>query len=46
MLAMENYLESLPIIEIKVCDDKFDFITQDIDDFKDPFGIEFPTIDY
>ena len=46
MLAMENYLESLPIIEIKVCDDKFDFNTQDIDDFEDPFGIEFPTINY
>ena len=46
MLAMENYLESLPIIEIKVCDDKFDFNTQDIDDFEDPFGIEFSTINY
>ena len=37
---------SAAIIEIKVCDDKFDFNTQDIDDFKDPFGIEFPIIDY
>ena len=46
MLAMENFLESLPVIKIKVCDDKFDFDTQDIDDFEDPFGIEFPTIDY
>ena len=46
MLAMENYLESLPIIEIKVCEDKIDFNTQDIDDFEDPFGIEFPTINY
>ena len=46
MLAMENFLESLPVIKIKVCDDKFDFNTQDIDDFKDPFGVEFPTIDY
>ena len=46
MLAMEKYLESLPIIEIKVCDGKFDFNTQDIDDFEGPFGIEFPTIDY
>ena len=43
MLAMENFLESLPVIKIKVCDDKFDFNTQDIDDFEDPFGIEFPT---
>ena len=46
MLAMENFLESLPVIKIKVCVDKFDFNTQDIDDFEDPFGIEFPTIDY
>ena len=46
MLAMENFLESLPVIKIKVCDDKFDFDTQDIDDFEDPFGIEFPTIDF
>ena len=46
MLAMEIYLKSLPLIKIKVCDDKFDFNTQDIDDFEDPFGIEFPTIDY
>ena len=46
MLAMENFLESLPVIKIKVCDDKFDFNTQDIDDFEDPFGIEFSTIDY
>ena len=46
MLAMENFLESLPVIKIKVCDDKFDFNTQDINDFEDPFGIEFPTIDY
>ena len=38
MLAMEIYLKSLPLIKIKVCDDKFDF--------EDPFGIEFPTIDY
>ena len=45
ILAMENFLESLPVIKIKVCDDKFDFNTQDIDDFEDPFGIEFPTID-
>ena len=43
---MEIYLKSLPLIKIKVCDDKFDFNTQDIDDFEDPFGIEFPTIDY
>ena len=46
MLAMENFLESLPVIKIKLCDDKFDFNTQDIDDLEDPFGIEFPTIDY
>ena len=46
MLAMEIYLKSLPLIKIKVCDDKFDFNTQDIDNFEDPFGIEFPTIDY
>ena len=46
MLAVEFYLKSLPLIKIKVCDDKFDFNTQDIDDFEDPFGIEFPTIDY
>ena len=46
MLAIENFLESLPVIKIKVCDDKFDFNTQDINDFEDPFGIEFPTIDY
>ena len=46
MLAMEIYLKSLPLIKIKVCDDKFDFNTQDIDDYEDPFGIEFPTIDY
>ena len=46
MLAMENFLESLPVIKIKVCYDKFDFNTEDIDDFEDPFGIEFPTIDY
>ena len=46
MLAMEIYLKSLPVIKIKVCDDKFDFITQDVDDFEDPFVIEFPTIDY
>ena len=38
MLAMEIYLKSLHFIKIKVCDDKFDF--------EDPFGIEFPTIDY
>ena len=38
MLAMENFLESLPVIKIKVCDDKFNF--------QDLFGIEFPTIDY
>ena len=46
MLAMEIYLKSLPLIKIKVCDDEFDFNTQDIDDFEDPFGIEFPTLDY
>ena len=38
-----DFCEFLPPIKIKVCDDKFDFNTQDIDD---PFGIEFPTIDY
>ena len=46
MLTMDNYLKSLPLIKIKVCDDKFDFNTQDIDDFEDPFGIEFPSIYY
>ena len=46
MLAMEIYLESLPLIKVKVCDDKFDFNTQDEEDYEDPFGIEFPTIDY
>ena len=46
MLALQNFLESLRVIKIKVCDDKFDFNTQDIDDFEDPFGIKFPTIDY
>ena len=30
MIAMEIYLKSLPLIKIKVCDDKFDFNTQDI----------------
>ena len=30
MLAMENFLESLTLIKIKVCDDKFDFNTQDM----------------
>ena len=44
MLAI--YLKSLPLIKIKVCDDKFDFNTQVIDDFEDPFGIEFPATDY
>ena len=38
MLVMEIYMKSLPLIKIKVCDDKFDF--------EDPFGIEFLTIDY
>ena len=46
MLTMESYLESLPIIRIKTCDDEFDFDTQDEDDFVNPFEIEFPTIDY
>ena len=38
-------MKSLPLIKIKVCNDKFDFNTQDIDYFEDPFGIKFPTID-
>ena len=46
MLAMEIYLKSLPLIKIKVCDDEFDFNTQDEEDYEDPFGIEFPTIEY
>ena len=46
MLAMETYLESLPFIKIKVCDDEFEFDTQDIDDFEDIFGLEFPTLNY
>ena len=46
MLAMEIYMRSLPLIKIKSCDDEFDFKTQDIDDFEDPFEIEFPTLYY
>ena len=45
MLTMEIYLKILPLIKIKVCDDNFDMNIQDIDDFEDPFGIEFPTIE-
>ena len=44
MLTMESYLESLPIIKIKVYDDKFDLNTQDEEDFVNPFEIEFPTL--
>ena len=46
MLAMEKYIQGCPLIKIKSCDDKFDFNTQDIDDFEDPLGIVFPTLDY
>ena len=46
MLALQNFLENLPIIKIKVGDDKFDFDNEDIDNFDDPFAIEFPTIEY
>ena len=46
MLAMEIYLKSLPLIKIKVCGHNFDMNIQDIDDFEDPFGLEFPTINY
>ena len=46
MLALQNFLENLPILKIKVGDDKFDFDNEDIDNFDDPFGIEFPTIEY
>ena len=46
MLAMEIYLKSLLLIKIKVCDDNFNMNIQDIDDFEDPLGIEFPTINY
>ena len=46
MLAMEIYLKSLPLIKIKICDDKIDIITQDINDYEDAFEIEFPTIEY
>ena len=46
MLIMESFLETLPIIRIKVYDDKFDFVTQDIDDYENSFEIEFPTLNY
>ena len=46
MLALQKFLENLPILKIKVGDDKFDFDNEDIDNFDDPFGIEFPTIEY
>ena len=46
MSTMESYLESLPIIKIKLYDDKFDLNTQDEEDFVNPFEIEFPTINY
>ena len=46
MLAMEIYLKSLPLIKIKVCDDEFDFNTQDEEDYEDPFETEFPAIEY
>ena len=46
MLAMEIYLKSLPLIKIKICDDKIDIITQDINDYEDAFEIQFPTIEY
>ena len=46
MLTMESYLESLPIIKIKLYDDKFDLNTQDEEDFVNPFEIEFPTLSY
>ena len=46
MLAMEIYLKSLPLIKIKICDDKIDIITQDINDYEDAFEIEFPAIEY
>ena len=46
MLAMEIYLKSLPLIKIKICDDKIDIITQDINNYEDAFEIEFPNIEY
>ena len=46
MLALQKCLKNLPILKIKVGDDKFDFDNEDIDNFDDPFGIEVPTIEY
>ena len=46
MLTMESYLESLPIIKIKVYDDKFDLNNHDEDTFVNPFEDEFPTLNY
>ena len=46
MLTMESYLESLPIIKIKVYDEKFDLNNYDEDIFVNPFEDEFPTLNY
>ena len=46
ILTMESYLESLPIIKIKVYDDKFDLNNHDEDIFVNPFEDEFSTLNY
>ena len=46
MLTMESYLESLPIIKIKLYDEKFDLNNHDEDIFVNPFENEFPTLNY
>ena len=45
-LTMESYLESLPIIKIKVNDENFDLNKNDESIFVNPFEDEFPTLNH